>query len=520
MPDIVYAGFRNGPVVLVSRRIEFTFVLSYAYLAAYLRQKGEDVRVLFRPASASGYHDLVKQIMAANPVLVGFGSLYPELQEVGRLIRMLDEAGRKFPVVVGGQMVTPIPEFAVGITGVDFGVLGEGEITLCNLVRALREGKDPATVKGLVIRQKDDFIFTGQGDIIEDLSGLPSIPYDLFPAEDWLCIGRWYARYCPQPHWRFKDRVINVHAGRGCPFTCNFCYHHSKPRFRSMDIAINEAKEAMERFDGNMLYFSDETTLPSPQRARQMLDAIKKIPRRIEYSVSSRFDILDKLDDDLLKEMKETGCRIMGLGIESGSDRVLSVIGKKFTSETVRKGLKRLKEAGILPTVSIMVGQYTETSEDVEASIALMKESVRENRDIQYAFTLATPFPGSELYNLIIQKGYLRDDKEFYDLYFKSGKGDFRYVVNLSGMTDEGLMAMHKKINNVYAKEKSITSRPVVAKVEFLMRGIEAVHNILDKKTLTLRKNRFFRMLYEWQERLREFIQISLDNLRLKLYRR
>ena len=59
----------------------------------------------------------------------------------------------------------------------------------------------------------------------------------------------------------------------------------------------------------------------------------------------------------------------MGLGIESGSDRILKVIGKRFTAETIRTGLERLRNVGILPTVSIMVGQYTETVEDVEAIV-------------------------------------------------------------------------------------------------------------------------------------------------------
>ena len=180
MPGSISSKFREGPVVLVSRSIAYTFPLSYAYLAGYLREMGENVQVLFRPPP-SQFDAFVRQIMDINPLLVGFGSLYPELSEIGKLIRMLDDAGRQFPIVIGGQMVTPIPEFAVEITGADLGVLGEGEIVLHKLVTALREGKDPATVDGLVIKAGNDFTFTGPGEFIEDLSKLPQIPYDLFP---------------------------------------------------------------------------------------------------------------------------------------------------------------------------------------------------------------------------------------------------------------------------------------------------------------------------------------------------
>ena len=514
--------FRNGPVVLVSAKIEFTFPLSYAYLAGYLGEMGEDVRILFKPPS-SQFDVLVKQVMDMNPVLVGFGSLYPELPEVREIIRRLDKAGRQFPIIIGGQMVSPIPKFAVEISGADFGAIGEGEITLHRLVKTLREGEDPTTVKGLVVRDDNDLTFTGPAEYIEDLSKLPPIPYDLFPLSDWLSIGRWYARRSSQPHWRFADRVINVHGGRGCPFNCNFCYHHSKPRYRPLDIAMAEAAEALDRFNGNMLYFSDDTTLPSPRRVRQMLEEIRKLPRRIEYSVSSRFDILNRLDDDLLQDMSETGCRIMGLGIESGSDRILKIIGKNATADIIKTGLERLKRVGILPTVTIMVGQYTETIEDVEASIALMRESVRSNKNIQYAFTITTPFPGSELYDIIFQKGYLRDDREFYDRYFGAG-GDFNYVVNLSGMSDEELMAMYEKIKNAYREEKQRVEKPSATKVEQTIRRVEILHERIDRIIFSkLRKNsiltstglvKAFDKLEPW---LYEFLMTRLDNLRLRL---
>lgn len=524
MSGRISSKFRHGPVVLVSSKINYTFPLSYAYLAGYLKKMGENVKVLFRPPT-SQFDVLVKQIMDLNPVLVGFGSLYPELYEIKKIIAMLDSAGRQFPIVIGGQMVTPIPKFSVEITGADFGVLGEGEITLEKLVVALREEKDPLNVRGLVVRLDDKFIFTGTGDIIEDLAKLPPIPYDLFPVSDWLPIGRWYARYLPQPQWRFNDRVINVHGGRGCPFSCNFCYHHSKPRYRPMDVAMAEAAEALERFDGNMLYFSDDTALPSPLRIRQMLKELKLLKKRVEYSVSSRFDILDRIDDDLLMEMRETGCRIMGLGIESGSDRILQVIGKKFSVGTIRNGLERLRRVGILPTVSIMVGQYTETGEDVEASIALMRESISSNPNIQYGFTIATPFPGSKLYNLIFQKGYLHDDREFYDRYFQGNESPmWNYVVNLSGMTDEELMAMFNKIQNAYEQEKSRVLKPNVTKIEKLIRKVDYRDEQLNRrffselrKSSMLRKSGFMYVLDRLHQWLYEFIQITLDNLRLRL---
>jgi len=449
IPDVSFD--RKGPVVLVSRAIAFTFPLSYAYLAGQLRAQGEDVRVLFKDVP---YDALVKQIMALNPLIVGFGNLYPELAETRGLIRMLDEAGRRFPIVVGGQMVSPTPEFAVRITGADFGIIGEGELILGELVQRLRTGQDVSDIKGLVVRSGEDVRNNGPGAYFEDLStGLPAIPYDLFPTDQWLPIGAWYAKNLPVPHWKIDDRVINVHGGRGCPFTCNFCYHHSKARYRDIPVMMGEAQEALIRFDGNMLYFSDDLVMASPKRARGLIDAIGNLDRPISFQVSTRFDILARMDDELLRDLKRVGCRSMGLGLESGSDRILKLIGKNCTALQIEEGLERLRLVGIYPTTSIMVGQYTETVEDVAASIALVQRTVQKDPYLNFAFTLTTPFPGSPLHEMIFEKGLLRDEQEFYDRYF-SIEGDFKQVVNLSSMSDIEVKAAWHDINRVYDEEK------------------------------------------------------------------
>jgi len=131
---------------------------------------------------------------------------------------MLDEAGRTFPIVVGGQMVSPIPEFAVRITGADYGVIGEGELILAELVTRLRNGSDVSDLKGLVIREGEDIRNNGPGACIENLStGLPPIPYDLFPIDQWLPIGEWYARHLPQAQWHIADRGSMCTAAGAAP---------------------------------------------------------------------------------------------------------------------------------------------------------------------------------------------------------------------------------------------------------------------------------------------------------------
>lgn len=443
---------RKGPVVLVSRDIAFTFPLSYAYLAGYLKEKGIDVVILFKDISQD---ELVKKIKKLHPILVGFGNLYPELEEITSIINKLNHSGRDFPIVIGGQMFSPIPEFAMKLTGADYGVIGEGEIILYKLVRALQKNSDLSKIGGLVIRDKEQVTINEGGEYIDDLSRLPKIPYEFFDVDKWLLVGRWFTQYRPeQPHWRFGDRVINVHGGRGCPFKCNFCYHHNKPRYRDINNMMDEAEKALERFDGNMLYFSDDLVIATPQRVRELLARIKKLDRPISYKISTRFDILERLDDSLLKGLQETGCRIIGLGAESGSNRMLKLIGKNITSEKMLTGLKRIKKAGILPTVSMMVGQYTETREDVEKTFEFMKKAVKVNPLISFAFTITTPFPGSLLYDLLFAKKLLKNDEDFYYKYIAGKVGPWNQVVNMSAMSDYEVIRLRNELEKSYNEER------------------------------------------------------------------
>lgn len=448
MRSILTSENKNGPVVLVSLPMAYTFPLSYAYLASYLISRNEDVRMFYREGDI---RTRMQEIMALNPLIVGFGSLFPDLKPIREMVGMLNDMGRKFPIVIGGQMVSPTPEFAVEITEADIGTIGEAEIILDQIVKTLRNDGDIFNVKGLVVRKDDIVVNTGQGEYIEDLSKLPSIHYELFPWQKWLHIGSFYGT--SQWHWHPNDRVINVHGGRGCPWKCNFCYHHSKPRYRPMDLMMKEAQAALIKFDANMLYFSDDTTLCNVERVEELIEGVNGLDRPVSLHISTRFDVLSKIDDLLLKQLADAGCRVIGLGVESGSERILKIMGKSYTPEIVLDGFRRMSSVGIFATVSIMIGQFTETREDAEMSLKLLKDSLKIDPKIQYAFTITTPFPGSPLYDYVIEKNLISGPREFYDKYFGRGEG-WAQIVNLSAMSENDVYEMMHIMENTFTQER------------------------------------------------------------------
>jgi len=278
-----------------------------------------------------------------------------------------------------------------------------------------------------------------------------------------------------------------------------------------------EANELIKRYNANMLYFGDDLVISSPHRAKELTESITKLCQPVEYSVSCRFDILNRMSDELLREMKRTGCRIMGLGIESGSQRILDIMNKKITVENIITGMRRLKDAGILPTVSIMVGQLTETVEDAQKSIDLMLQTIKYDKNINYAFTIATPFPGTELYNIAIEKGVLKNHYNFYQK-FNPIKQFGKVSVNLSNMSDAKVEETLHKLQIEYKKEKRKQIGNNANRVEYCRCLTFRIYNKINKIIFNkLPNNKICARIkkpYIWTY---EIIQIILDKWRLYL---
>ena len=507
---------KNGPLVLVSKNINYIFPSGYGYLAGYLVERGETVKILLRPDEKIGYPELVKQILKLKPLAVGFGTIYPDLYPIKEIIALLNQAGRDFPIIIGGQMVSPTPEFAVEVTGADIGVVGEGEIILYNLVQALRAGTDLNQTKGLVLNQDGRQILTGPGEYIQDLSKLPKIPYELFPPTDWLHVGRFYLNI-PQPHNQYKDRTITIHGGRGCPFRCNFCYHHSRARYRPISLMIKEAEELIKKFKANLIYFDDDLALASPQRALELAEGMEKLPKRVEYSLSGRFDILDKISDQALIKMKRSGLRSINIGVESGSQRILDIIGKKITVEQIINGFKRLKAAGILPNANIMVGQLSETDEDVQKSLELILEALKINKNMNWSFSITTPFPGSRLYDICFEKGIF---KSHYDFFQRLNPDEVftGLTVNLTAMSDNAVLNWLEKLHQTWKLAKRQAIGPKVAKIENLRVRADRLNQKISKKFFNnLPANPIVAVIKKIYNFFYDLMQLSFDKARLHL---
>lgn len=300
----------------------------------------------------------------------------------------------------------------------DLILFGEPEDTL----REVLEGKDYSKILGLYYRDDLRAKFTGPRPYIEDLDKLP------FPARH-LVDNNIYRR----PDNNKVQAVIKV--SRGCPFHCFFCLatpvSGAKVRKRSAENIIEEIKECVEKYGiTNFLFWSDIFNIDK----EWVMDLCQKIidsGLKITWSANTR---ADTADEEMAYKMYEAGCRLVSIGVESGSQDMLDKIGKRITLDDVRLTVKIFKKAGIRIYNYFVIGLPWEDEESVEDTIDF---AIELDSDF-ISFYTATPLPGSKFYEYAKENGLINSDTSFSSAYFYPS-------VNTHHLSKERVFELHKK---------------------------------------------------------------------------
>lgn len=299
----------------------------------------------------------------------------------------------------------------------DIGILGETEETL----REILEGKPKQDILGIYYR--DDLLikFTGKRPFIEDVDSIP------FPARH-LVDNSIYRR----PDNNKVQAVIKV--SRGCPFHCFFCLatpvSGAKVRRRSTDNILAEIRECVEKYNiTNFLFWSDIFNLDR----EWVFDLCQKIidsGLKITWSANTRADTADL---EMAKKMYESGCRLVSIGVESGSQYMLDKMGKKITLHDIRNTVKIFKKAKIRIYNYFVIGLPWEDEETVEDTIRF---AIELDSDF-ISFYTATPLPGSSFYNYAREHNLFDSQTSFESAYFYP-------AVNTHHLTKDRVFELHK----------------------------------------------------------------------------
>jgi anaerobic magnesium-protoporphyrin IX monomethyl ester cyclase len=400
------------------------FPQGLAYLAAVGREAGFEMSIYNQDVTHSP-DDRLRDFLDKNHFdVVGVGACggYYQYRRVMGLARAINASCRRPFFVLGGHLSSPDPEYFLRKTEADAVVIGEGERTLPQLLEALASQKGLSGVPGLVFREGSRFVRTAPRDLITDIDRLPFPAWDLFPMDHYTLLR--------MPNVRNGERCLPVLSGRGCTFTCNFCYRMDKGfRPRSPDGIVEEIRRLKSDYAVSYIVFSDELLMSSEERTVTLCEAFLRADLNVHWSCNGR---LNYATPRVLDVMKKAGCVFINYGIESMDEKALRAMKKALTVPQIIAGIENTLKVGISPGFNIIFGNIGETAESLRRGVEflLQYDDHAQLRTIRPV----TPYPGSPLFDEAVRRGLLKDSEDFYEN--KHVNSDL-LTVNFTDMSDE-----------------------------------------------------------------------------------
>lgn len=421
-----------NPVIRPSEKPAF-FPLGLGYITQVLLDDGHNVKILDINATRPPKEDVIKALKMYKPDIIGVTGFITEYKYITWLIGEIKGIHPSVPLIIGGGLAQVATELLFEKTGVDIAVIGEGEITMKELVRVIGNKGSLDTVDGIWYRENNIVHKNKERKIIESLDEITFPNRELFSFETYI--------KNMSERGTFKNsnlRVTDIITSRGCPYRCSYCYHKMwghKYRIRSADNIIEEIRFLVKNYNISGIVFEDDTFILDKKRMYKFCELLRNEKFKITWRCNARVDLVTQ---DLLREMKLAGCEVIAYGIESGSQEILDEIHKDVTVQQAKDAIKWTKEAGIKPIGYIMIGLFSETKETVEETVKFCKGMKLGLAGINYA----TPIPGTPLYEKAIERGKIKITLE--ELLEKWDMWQDNIMINLSNIPDTELMQLKK----------------------------------------------------------------------------
>lgn len=379
----------------------YVFPTGVAYVSSALKSSGIcNVYTYNLNTTENEKEKICTEIDAHDIDVIATGGLSVQYHSIRDVIITSKKHKSNIITMVGGGYITSAP--IVGMTAIpeiDIGIIGEGEITICETIKALRGEIEIKTVNGLILRGSDGELYETEKRLpIKDLDSIEFPDYDGFDFESTL-------EYSPVNYGIYNKRAAVLITSRGCPFNCSFCFHPQGDsyRTRSLDNVFKEIEYLKDRYRIRSLLILDELFGGNSKRLKEFCKRIKKY--NLQWWVETRVQFATK---ENLKLMKESGCVQVLFGIENINNCILESMKKHITFDEIEAALKNSYDVGISAPGVLLFGDPAETKETAEKTIKWWKEHPEYN----IVLTTVQVYPGSEIWDYAISKGLLPTLKE------------------------------------------------------------------------------------------------------------
>ena len=393
MSDVVFFRPKYTDEVIAQPGVPWGLI----YVSSFLVKEGYKVRIIDEITNPD-WQSLVREEIKSKPLLFGVSSMTGLQIKYGLIFSQFIKKHSNIPVVWGGVHPTILPQQTLANESIDFVVIGEGEETIIELVKAL-EGKQSLTeVKGLAFKQDDEIVVNEERQPL-NLDNIPGLPYHLIDMNLYI-------------HQRFgRKRVMELITSRGCTFRCRYCYNQgfNKSRWRSLSIdhIFNNLHRVIHDYDIDGIMWLEDNFFLNRKRVKEIAERIIKENIDIKWGAECRVDFIYKFDQDFIDLLKKSGWHSVTLGVESGSDRILKYIAKGITREQALEAHHKLTKNGIHQNYFFMMGFPEETNEDILQTMSLIYQIAAQGKYVDnICLSCYTPYPGTSLYDECLARGF------------------------------------------------------------------------------------------------------------------
>jgi radical SAM superfamily enzyme YgiQ (UPF0313 family) len=372
----------------------FDVPLGVLYLSGYLKKHlghRVDIALIDLRILKDKHQALKQKLREFRPDIIGISTLAFEHRFLAENTAFIRKHAKDAVLVVGGPYATSNVTSVLLENPVDYAVLGEGEMSFLNFIKAFEEGKDLKAVRGIAYRDGETVVVTEKEAFIEDLNTIPIPDYSLIDFNDY-----WGSRL--QFNGILAERKhASVVSSRACPYRCVYCHSMfgKKLRKRSPEHFVSEIRYLYQRYDVREFHIIDDVFNLDRPRMHAILNLIiaSGMKIRIAFPNGLRGDVLEEEDILLLKK---AGAYMLTLAIETGSPRLQAVIRKNLDIGKVMKNIAFAGSLGLITRGFFMLGFPGET-------VAEMKQTIRtalESKLSMASFFVVVPFENTELHDM------------------------------------------------------------------------------------------------------------------------
>lgn len=380
--------------------------LGLAYLGAVSEERGDEARILDMEVEET---PLTQVLGEERPDLIGITANTIQIKAAWQVAQEI-KAEIDLPIALGGPHPTVLPEESAQRPEVDIVVRGEGEVTWVDLCQKLEAGASFEEVEGISYRQNGKVVHNPDRPVIADVDRLPFPAHHLFQMERYTNL---------QPTLdTIEGKSFPILTSRGCPYRCTYCSQILPRvwRMRSPENVVAEWRWLVKDLGAKEIGVLDDSFNIDRMRVLAICDlliseGLNHVPWIMINGIRANL-----VDEELLGRMREAGCIRTAFGVESGNQEILdTVIDKRLTLDQIRAAFKAAQSVGMETIGFFIIGLPGETEETIEETICFACEL----DPLVANFSMATPFPGTEMRETVLEKGRLLaqdwDDYAFFE---------------------------------------------------------------------------------------------------------